>query len=157
MNDQILERLGILNRKEMDIIRQHPIIGARIVQPLVFLSDVEPLIRHHHERWDGSGYPDGLKGEDIPLSARILTVCDAFETMLAGRKHFEKMKVEDAIVNLQGGAGHQFDPDIVLALFDIMEKRPEELGLGTIAAGCLRNHRRRVQDSKARRSASLFI
>lgn len=157
MNDQILERLGILSRKEMDIVRQHPIIGARIVQPLIFLNDVEPLIRHHHERWDGTGYPDGLKGEDIPLQARILTVCDAFETMLAGRKHFERMKLEDAIVNLQLGASSQFDPNIVLALFDVLEQQPEIAGATKAAVGCIQIHKRRLKNSQTRKAASMFI
>ena len=157
MNDDILDRLGILNRKEMDIIRQHPIIGARIVQPLVFLSDVEPLILYHHERWDGSGYPDGLRGRDIPLGARILTVCDAFETMLAGRKHFEKMKLDDAIVNLQLGAGSQFDAEIVLALFEILEKDPAIAGSTKLSSGCLQIHKRRLKNSLVKKSASLFI
>lgn len=156
MNDQILERLGILNRKEMDIVRQHPIIGVRILKPLVFLSDIEPLVRHHHERWDGTGYPDGLKGGDIPLGARILTVCDAFETMLAGRKHFAKMKIEDAVVNLGLGAAKQFDPDIVLNLFTLLEKGQIE-GCGTISQRCIGIHKRRLQESVSARSSSLFI
>jgi len=156
MNDHILERLGILNRREMDIVRQHPIIGARILQPLLFLSDVEPLVRHHHERWDGTGYPDGLKGKDIPLGARILTVCDAFETMLAGRKHFEKMKIEDAIVNLRLGAATQFDPDIVLNLFTLLEKSEIE-ECGAVSQSCIRIHKRRLQESMSVRSTSLFI
>lgn len=157
MNDDILDRLGILNRREMDIIKQHPLIGARIVQPLLFLSDVEPLILHHHERWDGSGYPDGLAREDIPLGARILTVCDAFETMLAGRKHFEKMKIEDAIVNLQLGAGSQFDPQIVLRLFEILETEPEIVGVTEISKSCLHIHKRRLQNSLTKPHTSLFI
>ncbi len=157
MNDDILDRLGILNRKEMDIIKQHPLIGARIVQPLVFLSDVEPLILHHHERWDGSGYPDGLAGDKIPLGARILTVCDAFETMLAGRKHFAKMKLEDAIVNLQLGAGSHFDPQIVLVLFDILEKEPEIAGVTEVSKSCLYIHKKRLQNSLNKPNASFFI
>lgn len=126
MNDDILKRLGILSRKEMDIVKQHPVIGARIIEPLIFLSDVTPLIRHHHEWYDGSGYPDGLKNSDIPLGARVLTVCDAFETMLAGRKHFAKMNLEDAVINLQQGAGSHFDPTIVEALFTALLNRPED-------------------------------
>lgn len=157
MNDQILKRLGILNRKEMDIVRQHPIIGARITQPLVFLSDVEPLILHHHERWDGTGYPDGLKGKDIPLGARILTVCDAFETMIAGRKHFAKMKLDDAIINLQLGAASQFDPEIVLALFDVLETQPEIAGGTKASVSCIQIHKRRLQNNQLRKSSSLFI
>ena len=146
MHDDILERLGILTRSEMDIVRQHPVIGARIAQPLSFLDDVVPLIRHHHERYDGSGYPDGLKAEDIPLGARILTVCDAFETMLAGRKHFNRMSVEDAVVNLQQGAGHQFDPKILEALFAALLKRPQliEAYENGSTRTCLKNYKQKL-------------
>ena len=149
MNDDILERLGILSRREMDVVKQHPVIGARIAQPLSFLNDVVPIIRHHHERFDGSGYPDGLKGNDIPLGARILTVCDAFETMLAGRRNFEKMSAEDTIVNLQQGAGHQFDPMIVDALFSALLKNPDEIHDGENGQGvtaCLKNYRDKLKN-----------
>ena len=146
MHDDILERLGILTRSEMDIVRQHPVIGARIAQPLSFLDDVVPLILHHHERYDGSGYPDGLKGEKIPVGARILTVCDAFETMLAGRKHFNRMSVEDAVVNLQQAAGHQFDPKILEALFAALLKRPEliESYENGSTRTCLKNYKEKL-------------
>ena len=148
MNDDILERLGILSRKEMDIIKQHPVIGARITQPLVFLNDVVPLILHHHERYDGTGYPDGLKAETIPLGARILTVCDAFETMLAGRKHFARMKFEDAVVNLYQGARHQFDPKILDALFSVLLKNPELVHVNgnESAQNCLRRYKLKLLD-----------
>jgi len=146
MNDDILERLGILTRSEMDIVKQHPVIGARIAQPLAFLDDVVPLILHHHERYDGSGYPDGLKGDDIPLGARILTICDAFETMLAGRKHFNRMSLEDAVVNLQQGAGHQFDPKILGALFAALLKKPDLVALNGNGSTltCLKNYKQKL-------------
>lgn len=159
MNDDILERLGILSRREMDIVRQHPVIGARIAKPLSFLDDVVPLILHHHERYDGSGYPDGLKGRDIPLGARILTVCDAFETMLAGRKNFTRMSVEDSVVNLYQGAGHQFDPEIVKALFNALLKYPESIengGNGHSGISCLKNYREKLK-TRTIQSAAVFI
>ncbi len=133
MEDDILDRLGILSRKEMDIVKQHPEVGARIVRPLVFLNDIEPLILYHHERFNGTGYPHGLKGKAIPLGVRILTVCDVFETMLAGRKYFAKMKQEDAILNLQSEAGSQFDPEVIKALFSALPKNPEILKLNSTA------------------------
>ena len=137
MNDDILQRLGILTRKEMDIVKKHPEIGARITQPLFFLNDVAPLIKHHHERFDGTGYPDGLKGNKIPLGARILTVCDAFETMLSGRKHFEKMNFEDTVCNLFNEAGHQFDPEMIKALWNELLKAPEVLNLSESQLRCV--------------------
>ena len=146
MTDDLLERLGILSRQEMDVVRQHPEIGARIVGPLRFLDDVVPLIRHHHERYDGSGYPDRLKATEIPLGARVLTVCDAFETMLAGRKHFARMKLEDAVIALQQGAGHQFDPAVVDALFAVLVRNPGELveGAGNLVLSGLKSYRERL-------------
>lgn len=125
MADHMLGRLGILSRREMDVVKQHPVIGARIVRPLAFLHDVEPLILHHHERFDGSGYPEGLKGDAIPLGARIIGVCDAFETMLSGRNHLKKMSLSDAVANLQQGVGLHFDPVAVRALFDVLQDHPE--------------------------------
>jgi HD-GYP domain-containing protein (c-di-GMP phosphodiesterase class II) len=158
MNDDILERLGILSRKEMDIVKQHPEIGARITKPLIFLSDVTPLILHHHERYDGSGYPDGLKNSNIPLGARILTVCDAFETMLAGRKHFARMNLEDAVVNLQQGAGSHFDPGVVEALFSALLNRPAdfEAEINGSTLNCLANYKARLKD-KADSAQQMFI
>lgn len=157
MHDDIIQRLGILNRKEMDIVKQHPVIGARILKPLVFLNDVEPLILHHHERFDGSGYPDGLKGEKIPLGARLIAVCDAFETMISGRKHFEKMKVDDAVVNLQLGAGGQFDPKLVLAFYDVIEQKPDIIGEKVSSTKILEIHRHNIKSRESMKRSSLFI
>ena len=144
MEDDILQRLGILSRKENDIVKRHPEVGARITRPLLFLHDIEPLILHHHERFDGTGYPDGLKGEAIPLGVRILTVCDAFETMLAGRKYLARMSMEDAISNMQSGAGHQFDPEVVKALFAALPKNPELFELSCSAVRCLASQSKKL-------------
>jgi putative nucleotidyltransferase with HDIG domain len=159
MNDDILERLGILSRKEMDIVRQHPVIGARIAQPLNFLHDVVPLIRHHHERFDGSGYPDGLKGAAIPLGARILSLCDAFETMLAGRTHFARIKLEDAIVNLHQEAGSHFDPVLVDALFSVLDARPDvfEVRINGSERSCLASYRQKMKMVGSAPQQQMFI
>ena len=159
MNDDILERLGILSRKEMDIVKQHPEIGARIAQPLNFLHDVVPLIRHHHERFDGSGYPDGLKGAAIPLGARILSLCDAFETMLAGRTHFARIKLEDAIVNLHQEAGSHFDPVLVGALFSVLDARPEvfEVRINGSDRNCLASYRQTMKSGGSTLQQQVFI
>jgi len=159
MNDDILERLGILSRKEMDIVKQHPEIGARIAKPLNFLHDVVPLIRHHHERFDGSGYPDGLKGTSIPLGARILSLCDAFETMLAGRTHFARIKLEDAIVNLHQEAGSHFDPVLVDVLFSVLDERPEvfEVTINGSERNCLASYRQKMKMVSAAPQQQMFI
>jgi putative nucleotidyltransferase with HDIG domain len=159
MNDDILERLGILSRKEMDIVKQHPEIGARIAKPLNFLNDVVPLIRHHHERFDGSGYPDGLKASAIPLGARILSLCDAFETMLAGRTHFARIKLEDAIVNLHQEAGSHFDPHLVDVLFSVLYERPEvfEVTINGSERSCLASYRQKMKMVGAALQQQMFI
>jgi putative nucleotidyltransferase with HDIG domain len=145
MEDAILQRLGILNKKELDIVRRHPEIGARITKPLNVLSNLEPLILHHHERFDGSGYPKGLRGRDIPLGARILAVCDAFETMLAGRRHLAAMSLNDAAANLSKESGRHFDPKVVRALFSGLMKSPEVLGLSEEGRRIIARHREEVR------------
>ncbi len=121
MTDKILARLGRLTPREMGQIRLHPVIGARILEPLLFLDELVPMIRHHHEHYDGSGYPDGLKGEAIPIGARILTACDALETMTAGRPGMPRRPAEEALAELQRGAGTRFDPRVVRALCSMLQ------------------------------------
>ncbi|MCP4747384.1 MAG: HD domain-containing protein [Desulfobacteraceae bacterium] len=127
MGDRLLNRLGKLTEREMDIMRKHPIIGAKIVAPLTCLASSVPLILHHHELYDGSGYPDGLKKNSIPLGARILTVCDAFETMLTGRVNMPKLNLGQAIKQLRISAGIMFDPEIVRIWIEIVKNDPKIL------------------------------
>lgn len=137
MGDDILERLGGLTRKEMDRVKKHPEIGARIIRPLSFLNNLEPLILCHHERFDGSGYPNQLKGEQIPMGARILAVCDTFETMLSGRVHMSKLTAEQAIDGLKKGVNIQFDPQVIKAFFDMLSKNPEVINARGSMDRCL--------------------
>jgi putative nucleotidyltransferase with HDIG domain len=127
MTDRILERLGTLSRREMLEIRRHPEIGSQILKPLVFLNDLVPLILHHHEDYDGSGYPDGLEGEDIPLGARILTVCDAFETMLSGRRNITPLSLERALEQLGRANSTKFDPRVTRSLVEAISDQPDSL------------------------------
>ena len=135
--DAILDRLGQLNRKEMNAIRCHPSIGADILKPLTVLEDIAPLVKSHHELFNGRGYPEGLKGEEIPLGARILTVCDAFETMVSGRPGLPAKDLPDALTILEQGAGSRFDPKVVQAFFDMMRSRPDILENGESIDSCL--------------------
>lgn len=135
--DHILDRLGQLSRKEMHQIRQHPVLGADIIRPLVFLGDIAPLIRSHHELFDGRGYPDGKKGEEIPLGARIITVCDSFETMISGRPGLPKKDLASALQDLKQGAGSRFDPRVVQAFFDMVKTKPEMLDSDASIDHCL--------------------
>jgi len=129
IRDTVLDRLGQLTPKEMAQIRQHPVLGADILLPLTFFSEIAPMIRHHHERFDGTGYPDGIKGERIPLGARILAVCDVFETMIAGRPGMPAKDLPAAISELKHGVGTLFDPAVVRAFFDMIQEHPKAMDI----------------------------
>lgn len=136
IEDFILDKLGVLNAGEMDIIKKHPEIGLKIIHPLSLLRDIEPYIHFHHERYDGSGYPLGLKKDEIPLGARIISVCDAFETMISGRKHIRKKSMGDAVAAIQEAVGFCFDPEVVKGLFEGVLHNPEQAGLKALVRGC---------------------
>ena len=105
-------------------LREHAPAGARLLEHITFPWNVLPVIRHHHERYDGGGYPDGLKGREIPLGARIISVVDAFVAMCSPRPHREAFRAEQAIDELERHAGQQFDPEVVEALIRVLEKSP---------------------------------
>jgi diguanylate cyclase (GGDEF)-like protein len=113
--DAILDKPGPLDEQEWEFMRQHTIVGERIVASATSLSDVAPIIRSSHERWDGGGYPDRLAGEAIPLGARIIAVCDAYDAMTTARPYRRAMSEADAVAELRRCAGHQFDPRVVAA------------------------------------------
>ena len=111
---QILSKPGKLTETERRKIEQHPVIGEKICKPLKSTSNILPIIRSHHERWDGNGYPDGLAGEDIPVNARIVAIADAFDAMVFDRVYRKGMGIEEArkIFKNERDAG-QWDPDLV--------------------------------------------
>ena len=117
---QILNKKMPLTNEEWEIIKDHPVIGANIISPVESLQDLIPLIRHHHERYDGTGYPDGLKGKEIPYLARVLTVIDSFDAMTSARPYGTLRTFEEAITELQNCSGTQFDPEIVDEFSDII-------------------------------------
>ena len=114
--DEILNKPGPLSDSEWRFMRQHPIIGERILNADPALRPVARLVRASHERWDGNGYPDRLAGSAIPLGARIIAACDAYEAMTSERCYQAARSRDDAIAELQGNAGSQFDPTVVAAL-----------------------------------------
>jgi HD-GYP domain-containing protein (c-di-GMP phosphodiesterase class II) len=113
--DAILDKPGPLDPTEWSFIRRHTIIGERIVAAAPALRQVAALVRASHEHWDGSGYPDGLAGDEIPLGARIVAVCDAFDAMVANRPYRVGMPPDLALAELWRCAGSQFDPAVVSA------------------------------------------
>jgi len=124
VSDKILKKKGKLTKKEEEEMKKHAEIGQAILSPIKEIEETFELIRHHHEAFDGGGYPDGLKGNDIPMISRIICVANAYDTMVSDRPHRKALKREVAIKNIREGAGKQFDPIITKALVQALEKRP---------------------------------
>ncbi|MBC7248574.1 MAG: GAF domain-containing protein [Actinobacteria bacterium] len=119
---RVLNKPGALTEEEYSHVKTHPALGDSIVEPVEFLQGPRPIILHHHERYDGRGYPDGLQGEDIPVCARILSVADAFEAMRSDRPYRKALPLEEARQELVRNAGTQFDPRVVEVFLDILDR-----------------------------------
>ena len=118
VDELIIRKGGPLTPAEYRVMQQHTLIGERIVQPLRMGSSVGPIVRYHHERWDGRGYPDGLAQEGIPLGARIVAVADAFDAMTTTRPYNRVLSVDEAAERLRAGAGIYWDPQVVAVFLD---------------------------------------
>ncbi len=125
IRDHILMKPGRLTPEEYEIIKKHPVIGEEIVSHLGLLPQEKAIIRHHHERWDGKGYPDGLQGEEIPLLSRILAVADAFDALTSTRPYRKAMSYEEALAELERNKWTQFDGRAVEALVKIISKESD--------------------------------
>jgi diguanylate cyclase (GGDEF)-like protein len=121
--DAIISKPAALDDSEWAFMRQHTVIGQRIIDAAPALQGVGALVRSSHERWDGGGYPDGLKGEEIPLGARIVAVCDAFDAMVSERPYKSALPVDHALAELRRCAGSQFDPAVVEAFALVVSER----------------------------------
>ncbi|MGE4518977.1 MAG: HD domain-containing phosphohydrolase [Desulfobacteraceae bacterium] len=122
VRDGVLLKNGRLTEDEFEEIKKHPVIGANIVGKLGLWSREEAIIRYHHERYDGTGYPEGLKGEDIPYLARITSVVDAYDAMASDRAYRKKLPESEIFANLEKGSGTQFDPEMVRVFLKIAKK-----------------------------------
>jgi len=121
ISDSILHKTSTLSAEDRATIQSHPLFGDQILGPIQFLHDVQEVVRHHHERYDGGGYPDGLAGDDIPLSARIVCVADAFDAMTSNRPYRAALSRGQAMSELRQERGRQFDPDVVDAFLTLLD------------------------------------
>ncbi|MHB1006234.1 MAG: HD-GYP domain-containing protein [Chloroflexota bacterium] len=133
VSNQTLRKLGQLSPEERVEVRTHASLGALVLREADTLRDILPAVLHHHERWDGTGYPKGLAGEAIPLIARVIGAADAYEVMMAGRSYREARRPAAAIAEMKREAGRQFDPNVVNALVRLYERGalpgPDEMRL----------------------------
>lgn len=113
VSEAILTKPDILTPQEREAMQEHPVIGARIVSQMRFANEVAPIVRHHHERWDGRGYPDGISGEAIPIGARIVAITDSYDAMTTDRPYRAALTEEESIQRLHLGAGTQWDAHLV--------------------------------------------
>jgi two-component system, cell cycle response regulator len=125
----ILQKEGSLSTEEWALMRRHTIAGERIVGSVEAVADVGSLVRHSHERWDGGGYPDGLRGDEIPLASRIIFCADAYQVMRSERPYSPRRSAAEALMELRRCSGTQFDPLVVEALCDLirpdLQQQPE--------------------------------
>ena len=134
ISDNVLLKDGPLDAEERALLELHPLIGARIVERVPGLVDIAPMIRHHHERWDGGGYPEGLLGEEIPLGARMVAVADTYSAMTSTRPYRRPVSREAALEEIERCAGSQFDPEVArLFIREMRSHGPEESDNGTLA------------------------
>jgi len=125
--ESILHKPGPLTEAEKKIMDEHPVIGARqILQPVSALKDIVPMVEYHHERWDGTGHPVGLKAEGIPVGARIVSIVDAFHALTSNRPYRKAMTLEEAIAILKDGAGSLWDPTLVQTFLGILDSARRE-------------------------------
>jgi putative nucleotidyltransferase with HDIG domain len=122
IEDSILGKRGGLTDEEYEKVKQHPIIGAKIIESIEFLKKCSNTVLHHHERYDGKGYPDGLKGEEIPKCARLLAVVDSYDAMNSDRPYRKKLSGPEILNELETQAGKQFDPDMVKEFISIIKE-----------------------------------
>jgi diguanylate cyclase (GGDEF)-like protein len=124
--DALINKPGPLTDEEFEIIKTHPVVGAEILAPVPFLYGVRTIVRHCHEHWDGSGYPEGLRGRQIPLGARIVLAVDAYHAMTSDRPYRERLSEPEAVAELADGAGSQFDPEVIEALLSVLQRHSRD-------------------------------
>jgi putative nucleotidyltransferase with HDIG domain len=132
--DSIIGKPGRLTAGEYDLVKRHTLIGAEIVGRMKGLHDLVPIVRHHHEHWDGAGYPDGLAGTAIPIGARIVAVADAVEAMCSDRPYRPSRSLPEVLEEIRRCSGTQFDPDVVGALYAVAQEKGPDFFTNSAAA-----------------------
>jgi HD-GYP domain-containing protein (c-di-GMP phosphodiesterase class II) len=122
VRDIVLNKPARLTDAEYDEIKRHPVDGARIISEIPSLDKIVPWVRYHHERWNGTGYPDGKKGKDIPLEARIIGICDVYDALTTKRSYRDEFTHDEAIQIIVSGSGKDFDPELVTALIESKDR-----------------------------------
>ena len=129
--DAVLYKPGPLTDEEREIIARHPVVGAQILRGIEFLGEAKNVVRHHHERWDGTGYPDGLQGTEIPLAARVFAVADTLDALTSDRPYRPASTLAYAREVISAAAGTQFDPEVVAAFDDVPDAEFDRIRLET--------------------------
>jgi HD-GYP domain-containing protein (c-di-GMP phosphodiesterase class II) len=125
VSDEVLRKAGRLEQGELEQIREHPKLGARILLRVAAFRDALPYVLYHHERWDGTGYPTGRAGKEIPLEARVLAVADAFDAMTSDRPYRRALTHDQALAEVERCAGTQFDPEIARVFLELFAEADE--------------------------------
>jgi putative nucleotidyltransferase with HDIG domain len=125
--DSVLLCQGRLDEGQMSIIRKHPLLGVRVMECMEFLEQEIPAVRYHHERYDGKGYPEGISGSSIPLTARILAIADTFDAMTSPRSYRDARPVDECLKEIARERGGQFDPDVVEAFLAVAQRLGDKL------------------------------
>lgn len=133
ISDKLLTKIGRLSDEEFGIIKQHPAIGADIVEDISYLGPARDFVKYHHEKFDGSGYPEGLKGENIPLGARIITLADSFDAMTSDRSYRKRMSMDEALAEVDRCAGTHFDPHLAKAFAGCWREKALKINNGYLA------------------------
>jgi cyclic di-GMP phosphodiesterase len=132
VSDQILHKPGRLDENEFALMRRHTVLGARFIERFPHLADALPVVRSHHEKWDGTGYPDCLAGAEIPIAARIFSVLDAFDAMVTNRSYQNARSYVEVCDEICTHSGTQFDPDVVRGFSIVPEAEWDLIRLGNV-------------------------
>jgi putative nucleotidyltransferase with HDIG domain len=127
ISNEVLRKPAALDEEEQSHMRMHPAVGGEMLGHFSLFREVARYVRGHHEQWDGSGYPDGLRGEAIPLESRIISVVDSFDAMTTTRPYRSALAQSEAVRRLRDGAGKQWDPKVVTAFLEWLERQPGEM------------------------------